>query len=56
MERLGKSHLLPLQVTSSQKDVGIIAVEIYFPATYVDQSELEIFDKASKGKYTIGLG
>lgn len=31
-------------------------MEIYFPATYVDQSDLEIFDKAPKGKYTIGLG
>jgi hydroxymethylglutaryl-CoA synthase len=38
------------------KDVGIIAVEIYFPNTYVDQSDLEVFDKAPKGKYTIGLG
>lgn len=31
-------------------------MEIYFPATYVDQSDLEIFDKAPTGKYTIGLG
>ena len=38
------------------KDVGILAVEIYFPNRYVDQSELEDFDGVSKGKYTIGLG
>ncbi|XP_014674710.1 PREDICTED: hydroxymethylglutaryl-CoA synthase 1-like isoform X2 [Priapulus caudatus] len=38
------------------KDVGIIALEIYFPSQYVDQSELEDFDGVSKGKYTIGLG
>ncbi|VDI20080.1 hydroxymethylglutaryl-CoA synthase [Mytilus galloprovincialis] len=38
------------------KDVGIVAVEVYFPSQYVDQSELETFDGASTGKYTIGLG
>lgn len=36
--------------------MGIHAVEIYFPATYVDQTDLEVFDKAQKGKYTVGLG
>ncbi|KAK6165638.1 hypothetical protein SNE40_022528 [Patella caerulea] len=38
------------------EDVGIIALEIYFPSQYVDQSELENFDGVSSGKYTIGLG
>lgn len=38
------------------KDVGIVAVELYFPAQYVDQAELEEFDGASSGKYTLGLG
>lgn len=38
------------------KDVGILALEIYFPSQYVDQSELEVFDGVSKGKYTVGLG
>jgi hydroxymethylglutaryl-CoA synthase len=37
-------------------DVGILAVEIYFPSQYVDQSELESFDGVSAGKYTVGLG
>ncbi|ESP05401.1 hypothetical protein LOTGIDRAFT_102908 [Lottia gigantea] len=37
-------------------DVGIIAVEVYFPSQYVDQTELEQFDGVSAGKYTIGLG
>lgn len=41
---------------SLRQDVGIHAVEIYFPATYVDQNDLEVFDKAQKGKYTVGLG
>ena len=38
------------------KDVGILAIEVYFPSQYVDQDELEIFDEVSTGKYTIGLG
>ena len=38
------------------QDVGIVAIDVYFPSQYVDQSELEDFDKVSKGKYTIGLG
>lgn len=37
-------------------DVGILAIEIYFPNQYVEQSELEEHDGVSKGKYTIGLG
>nr|AHF81873.1 hydroxymethylglutaryl coenzyme A synthase [Narcissus tazetta] len=38
------------------KDVGILAVDIYFPPTCVQQAELEAYDGASKGKYAIGLG
>ena len=38
------------------QDVGIHAIEIYFPYTFVDQAELETFDGVSSGKYTIGLG
>ena len=30
------------------QDVGIVAMEIYFPAQYVDQTELETFDGASQ--------
>ena len=37
-------------------DVGILAIELYFPAQYVSQEKLEKFDNVSKGKYTIGLG
>lgn len=36
--------------------VGILAIELIFPSQYVDQSELEVFDGVSSGKYTIGLG
>jgi len=37
-------------------DVGILAIDIYFPNQFVDQSELESHDGVSSGKYTIGLG
>ena len=42
--------------TTIPQNVGILGLEIYFPATYVSQEEMEVFDKAGKGKYTIGLG
>lgn len=38
------------------ENVGILAIETYFPAQYVDQKKLEKFDQVSEGKYTIGLG
>ncbi|CAH0056459.1 unnamed protein product [Clonostachys solani] len=38
------------------QNIGIKAVEIYFPSQYVEQTELEKFDGVSTGKYTIGLG
>ncbi|XP_040565904.1 hydroxymethylglutaryl-CoA synthase 1 [Lepeophtheirus salmonis] len=45
-----------LTFSSWPEDVGIINMEIYFPSQYVDQSELEEYDKVSSGKYTVGLG
>ncbi|KAJ3219610.1 Hydroxymethylglutaryl-CoA synthase, cytoplasmic [Dinochytrium kinnereticum] len=42
--------------SNNQLNVGIHAVEIYFPKKYVNQTELEQFDGVSAGKYTIGLG
>ncbi|WVZ12765.1 hypothetical protein V8G54_017295 [Vigna mungo] len=38
------------------KNVGILAIDIYFPPTCIQQEVLEAHDGASKGKYTIGLG
>ncbi|KAI4327025.1 hypothetical protein L6164_019530 [Bauhinia variegata] len=38
------------------KNVGILAMDIYFPPTCIQQEALEAHDGASKGKYTIGLG
>ena len=40
----------------SEYTVGILALEAYFPSTYVDQGELEAANAVSSGKYTIGLG
>ncbi|KAE8423890.1 hydroxymethylglutaryl-coenzyme A synthase C terminal-domain-containing protein [Aspergillus pseudocaelatus] len=41
---------------STPQNIGIKAIEIYFPSRYVPQSELETFLGASAGKFTIGLG
>ncbi|KAH8694922.1 putative hydroxymethylglutaryl-CoA synthase Erg13 [Talaromyces proteolyticus] len=41
---------------SRPQNIGIKAIEIYFPSQCVDQAELEKFDGVSEGKYTIGLG
>ena len=41
---------------NNKANIGIHALEVYFPKTYVDQSELEVADKAPKGKFTVGLG
>ncbi|KAJ8421784.1 LOW QUALITY PROTEIN: hypothetical protein Cgig2_021722 [Carnegiea gigantea] len=38
------------------KNVGILAMAIYFPPSCVQQEALEVYDGISKGKYTIGLG
>ncbi|KAJ9580784.1 hypothetical protein L9F63_024036, partial [Diploptera punctata] len=38
------------------ENVGIIAMEVVFPKLYIEQSELEVHDKVSAGKYTAGLG
>jgi hydroxymethylglutaryl-CoA synthase len=38
------------------KNFGIVDIQCYFPSYYVDQKELEAWDKVESGKYTIGLG
>jgi len=37
------------------EDIGIKAIQIYFPKNYVAQDELEKYD-GNEGKYTKGLG
>ena len=36
--------------------MGILAIEVYFPSSFVHQSDLEQANAVSTGKYTIGLG
>jgi len=43
-------------INERPKDVGILAMEMYFPARCISEEDLEVFDGVSKGKYTIGLG
>ncbi|KAI5788415.1 putative hydroxymethylglutaryl-CoA synthase [Geopyxis carbonaria] len=43
-------------MSTRPENIGIKAIEIYFPNQCVEQSELEKFDGVSAGKYTIGLG
>ena len=44
------------QARPRPENVGILGMEIYFPPTYVDQRDLEKYDKVGEGKYTVGLG
>ncbi|KAF8595309.1 hydroxymethylglutaryl-CoA synthase [Ceratobasidium sp. AG-I] len=37
-------------------NVGILAMEIYFPKRCVSEADLEVYDGVSSGKYTVGLG
>lgn len=39
----------------SNHDIGILAIATYFPKSYVNQQDLELYDKVEPGKYTIGL-
>ncbi|XP_013187423.2 hydroxymethylglutaryl-CoA synthase 1 [Amyelois transitella] len=38
------------------ENVGVLAMELYVPSQYVDQTELEKYNGVSPGKYTVGLG
>jgi hydroxymethylglutaryl-CoA synthase len=42
--------------SESSKNVGIVALEVYTPRTFVKQSALEEHSGVASGKYTIGLG
>ena len=64
-KRLSKSSLLESDAAEAArsmaagqggKNVGILAIEVYTPSTYISQSELEEHSGVSKGKYTLGLG
>lgn len=42
--------------SAEEKNVGIMAVEVYTPSSFVLQSKLEEHYGVAQGKYTIGLG
>ncbi|KAK1736800.1 hydroxymethylglutaryl-CoA synthase [Skeletonema marinoi] len=46
----------PAQPRGNGKNVGILAMEIYTPRTYISQSKLEEHSGVSQGRYTLGLG
>lgn len=52
----GISHTATVSNGQRAQNVGIKAMEIYFPKKCVDQAELEQHDKVGQGKYTVGLG
>lgn len=56
--RLSGSSLNQATNASSEqgKNVGILAMEVYTPSTYVAQEDLEEHAGVAKGRYTIGLG
>jgi hydroxymethylglutaryl-CoA synthase len=39
-----------------ENNIGILAMEVYFPSSYVLQADLEEANAVSAGKYTVGLG
>ena len=43
-------------IPARPQNVGIIAMDMYFPKRCISEEDLEVFDGVSKGKYTIGLG
>ncbi|XP_063480804.1 hydroxymethylglutaryl-CoA synthase, mitochondrial isoform X2 [Symphalangus syndactylus] len=56
-QRFSTASAIPLAKTDTwPKDVGILALEVYFPAQYVDQTDLEKYNNVEAGKYTVGLG
>eukprot|EP01134_Creolimax_fragrantissima_P003268 CFRG3268T1 len=42
-------------IRKNERNIGIKAIEVYFPRTFVAQSDLETYDGVSTGKYTKGL-
>ena len=42
--------------SETKKNVGILALEVYTPRTFIRQSALEEHAGVAAGKYTLGLG
>eukprot|EP01119_Soliformovum_irregulare_P010986 TRINITY_DN2719_c0_g1_i1.p1 TRINITY_DN2719_c0_g1~~TRINITY_DN2719_c0_g1_i1.p1 ORF type:complete len:468 (-),score=120.74 TRINITY_DN2719_c0_g1_i1:28-1431(-) len=50
-----KRSVSPRDFNAYPKNVGILAMDAYFPSTFVKQEDLETYDSVAKGKYTVGL-
>ena len=50
------SSLANMVTDSSEKNVGILGMQVYTPSTYISQSELEQHAGVAQGRYTLGLG
>ena len=46
----------PVVSSLDEKHVGILALEVYTPSTYVKQAALEEHMGVAAGKFTLGLG
>ena len=46
----------PTSPRGNGKNVGILAIDVYTPRTYISQSALETHSGVSPGRYTLGLG
>nr|XP_060477709.1 hydroxymethylglutaryl-CoA synthase, mitochondrial isoform X2 [Panthera onca] len=56
-QRFSTVPAVPLAKTDTwPENVGILALEVYFPAQYVDQTDLEKYNNVEAGRYTVGLG
>ncbi|CAD7693042.1 unnamed protein product [Nyctereutes procyonoides] len=48
---------VPLAKTDTwPKDMNILALEVYFPTHYMDQTDLENYNNVEAGRYAVGLG
>eukprot|EP00538_Stauroneis_constricta_P012682 CAMPEP_0119551182 /NCGR_PEP_ID=MMETSP1352-20130426/4501_1 /TAXON_ID=265584 /ORGANISM="Stauroneis constricta, Strain CCMP1120" /LENGTH=1116 /DNA_ID=CAMNT_0007597191 /DNA_START=137 /DNA_END=3487 /DNA_ORIENTATION=+ len=56
VQRLGTTTTTTTSTSNNDKNVGILAMEVYTPSTYVSQADLEAHAGVSQGRYTIGLG
>lgn len=50
------TNMKPNLIGNEEKNVGILALEVYTPSTFISQSKLEEHSGVAPGRYTIGLG
>lgn len=54
--RLQRLHSTQTVSAERPQNVGIVALDVYFPQRCVEQKDLEVADGVAEGKYRIGLG